>query len=86
MTDEVKKKSCMMGAKALFLPKEDKEPIVFSLIFGEKPESEDGENSVRMKGDITIRVGSRGIISIFADRLDRIKPDIRVYENKKEKK
>ena len=80
------KKSCMLGAEAQFIPKEDKEPVILRLVFGNKPDDADADDSVRMKGDITIRVGSRGIISVFADRMDRIKPDFRVYGQKKENK
>jgi len=79
-------KKCIVKAKASFLPKNRKEPLILGIIFGEKPDDADAEDSVRMKGDITIRVGSRGIISVFADRMDKIKPDFRVYGQKKENK
>ena len=80
------KKSCMLGAEAQFIPKEDKEPVILRLVFGNKPDDADAEDSVRTQGDVTIRVGRKGLISIFADRMDRNKPDIRVYGHKKEKK
>ena len=78
-------KKCIVRAKASFLPKNRKEPLILGIIFGEKPDDADAEDSVRMKGDMTIRIGRKGLISIFADRMDRNKPDIRVYGQKKEK-
>ena len=78
-------KKCIVKAKASFLPK-NKEPLILGIVFGEKPDDADAEDSVRTQGDVTIRVGRRGLISIFADRMDRNKPDIRVYGHKKEKK
>ena len=79
-------KKCIVKAKASFLPKNRKEPLILGIVFGEKPDDADAEDSVRMKGDMTIRIGRKGLISIFADRMDRNKPDIRVYGQKKEKK
>ncbi|MBR5672345.1 MAG: hypothetical protein IKX02_02770 [Spirochaetales bacterium] len=79
-------KKCIVKAKASFLPRDRKEPLILGIIFGEKPDDADAEDSVRMKGDMTIRIGRKGLISIFADRMDRNKPDIRVYGHKKEKK
>ena len=78
-------KKCIVKAKASFLPKDKKEPLILGIVFGEKPDDADAEDSVRTQGDVTIRVGRRGLISIFADRMDRNKPDIRVYGQKKEK-